>query len=423
VKERSFYRSICTYICALGITTAIGFMLLALSLFLPQDKIHQHVVESTWYMQQEGLYPLVADRTQSSMLDNWSESMILMESDCMNLENRSYILTNPLFHYDGEYDPLNFLTQYVEDESPEPSEFYTRYWMGFRSIYRLLLTFFHHYQIKTYMSAGLLVLFSLVLAQICKNVDYGTAIAFAISMALVKFNIISVSIQYSCCFFIALLGMLLVPWISRNTKYEALFFAELGMITMYFDFYTTPIVTFGLPIIYLYMLNLSSGESFGMMRVVKNAVWWFCSYVGMWITKLLLTAMFTSAPSFDAAFSQAGMWLGVGGNKDSSYEYDSRKALKCVWESVVVDAAGAKIAIGLLIFLLLLIVYLVWNKKIDFQACRKNATLLLIVFLTIGWFCVAAQPTIIHSFFQYRSIAVAFWATGIYFIQMLKKRE
>lgn len=421
MKNRNSLRNIFIYIFALGITTVAGFILLAISLFLPQDRIHENVVASTFYMQREGLYPLAGDQSSSSMLDNWSEAIILMESDCMYEENYSYILTNPLFYYDGEYEPLNLLALYIEDEAPAPSEFYTRYWMGFRSVYRLLLTFFHHYQIKTYMAASFFVLFCVVLLQICKNVDNRTAIAFAISMMLVKPNIISVSIQFSCCFFIAMLGMLLVPWISGNTKYEALFFAELGMLTMYFDFYTTPIITFGLPLIYLYVLSVSRGESFGMKRAAKNAVWWFCSYIGMWLSKLVLTAIFTSAPAFDAAFSRVAMWLGVGEHSQTSYEYDPVRALECVWESVVVDSDGAKVASILLILFLLLVVYLIFRRKIDLQACRKNAVLLLLASMPIVWFCVAAQPTISHAFFQYRSVVVAFWALGAYFIQIRKK--
>ena len=327
------------------------------------------------------------------------------------------------FTYDGEYNPLNFLVEYVGDESPEPTDFYTRYWMGFRSIYRLLLTFFHHYQIKTYMAASFFVLFSLVLLQIFRNTDHRTAIAFAISMVLVKPNIISVSIQYSCCFFLALLGMLLVPWISRHRKYEALFFAELAMLTMYFDFYTTPVVTFGLPMIYLYAVCASRGEAFGAIRVLSNALWWLCSYVGMWITKLVLTAMLTSAPAFDSAFSQAAMWLGVEGYRDSHNTHDPVKALECVWDSVVVTDTGAKLAGCLLVLLLVLTVFLLLRRKIDLQACRKNSTLLLIGLLPILWFCVASQPTITHAYFQYRGVVVAFWAAGVYFAQILSKEK
>ena len=47
-----------------------------------------------------------------------------------------------------------------------------------------------------------------------------------------------------------LLNMLLIPWLHRHGKWEGLFFMEVGMLTMYFDFYTVPLVTLGFPLLY-----------------------------------------------------------------------------------------------------------------------------------------------------------------------------
>ena len=346
---------------------------------------------------------------------------MLMESDCMNTDHLEYVLTNPRFTYGVKF-PTDQLIQYIHDEDPVPSSSYNRYWMGFRFVYRALLVFLNHYQIKTYMAAAFFGLLALLIIQITKNLNGIAAAAFALSMIIVKPYIIAVSVQFSCCFFLAFIGMLLVPWISRNPKYEGLMFAELGMLTMVFDFYTTPIVTFGLPMVYLYLIITEKNEVYAVKRIIKNAVIWFLSYIGMWLMKLLLTEIFTTKSAFRVAFSKVGTWFGVEGFQKEGYIYDPLEAMKCIWEAVTVNgSAGEKIAYILMMIGTVVAVWLFLKGKIDVGAIKRNVALLGIALLPIVWFLATSQPIIIHSWFQYRSIALTFWALGGYASLLLKK--
>ena len=49
--------------------------------------------------------------------------------------------------------------------------------------------------------------------------------------------------------------------------------------------------------------------------------------------------------------------------------------------------------------------------------------LLMIAALPIIWFMVAAQPTGNHHWFQYRGIAVTFWAGFLYLQYLLTPKE
>ena len=76
-------------------------------------------------------------------------------------------------------------------------------------------------------------------------------------------------------------------------------FMILGMTTMFFDFYTAPLITLGLPLLgWLICDNYSAHPA----PVKKQALWslkalavWFGSYVSMWLTKLVLTEVFTGS--------------------------------------------------------------------------------------------------------------------------------
>ena len=66
------------------------------------------------------------------------------------------------------------------------------------------------------------------------------------------------------------------------------------------------------------------------------------------------------------------------------------------------------------------------------QACRKklrlcdvtaHAKLLAVALLPLIWFAVTAQPIAIHYWYQYRGIALTYWAVGAYVTQTFWQRD
>ena len=49
----------------------------------------------------------------------------------------------------------------------------------------------------------------------------------------------------------------------------------------------------------------------------------------------------------------------------------------------------------------------------------RNKELILIALIPVIWFMAAAQPTVNHHWFQYRGIAVSFWAAFVYLQHLL----
>lgn len=294
--------------------------------------------------------------------------------------------------------------------------------MGFRPVMRLLLCFFDYYQILRYTATAFFMLLAAVMCSIANRAGTRTAFLFALSIIFIRPHVAAVSLQFSCCFFLAFLAMLLVPRIHRNPGWESLFFLELGILTQYFDFYTTPILTFALPMTYLYILHYQSGEKCSCLHVLKEFGIWFAAYVLMWLAKLTLTSLFTPVNALAQGFASFSGRIGIEKVSGMESYYNPIAALRSVFVSLYSDPAGKLVlfAAAAITFALLLVRFL--RDKHQPRELLNHWPLLLIAALPVVWFIVAAQPTANHHWFQYRGIAASFWA-GFVYLQYLLQRK
>lgn len=401
------------YGCWFCATVILCLSLLCAAAYAPQDAVDRNVAESAKMLMDEPLYPRVGDKSYGSRLDNFTDAQIVMQCKSMTSEQLDSVLTNPRFVYDGK-NPVESLYDYVHDDNPVPYMYYTRYWMGFRAIVRWLLTFLNYYQIKRYLAFALFTLFAAVFSSVTNRLGTRHAMALAVSIFLIRPYVVCQSLQFSTCFLIAFTGILLIPWVERNPKYEGLFFMELGMFTMFFDFYTTPIITFGLPMIYLYLLRMNRGEGNQVSRILKNAALWFVAYGAMWISKMFLTEVFTSAQGWYSGYISVATWFGIGEFRSETAMYSPWEAFSKVLLSVTSDSDGQMILQIALVVLAIWLTVMLLLKKVSRENCRQGAGLLLMAVLPLIWFAVSAEPTRIHYWFQYRSLVMTWWALGAY---------
>ena len=403
-------------------TVLLCMLLLCAAAFAPQDSIDENVKESAKIMVEEGVYPYLLDKTYGSRLDNWTDALILMETKAMTSEKLETVLTNPRYVYDGK-NPVESLYDYVHDEDPVPHMHYTRYWMGFRAILRWVMTFLNYYQIRRYLAFVFFALFAAVICSLFRSLGSQAAMTFALSILLIRPYVVCSSLQFSCCFLIAFIAMLMVPWIHRHPKLEGLFFMELGMLTMFFDFYTTPIITFGLPMVYLYMLRTDGGASNSVGLILKNAGIWLLSYGAMWITKLVLTEVLTAEDAYQMAMLSVFIWFGKEGYATEDGAYNPMDTFRALMKSITSDEEGAAIMMAALAVLAVLLIAGILCRKISIRPLGKNWGLLVIAVLPVIWFAVTAEPARVHFWFQHRSVALLYWALGGYFSMALRNRK
>ena len=92
-------------------------------------------------------------------------------------------------------------------------------------------------------------------------------------------------------------------------------FALFGIATQFFDFYTTPLITYAIPV--LLLLLCKEYSSCRWLTLIKTAAAWAYGYVSMWIVKLAATTLFTDTNGFADGFSSLSRRLNISSAQSS----------------------------------------------------------------------------------------------------------
>lgn len=411
------------YVLFFCLTVLLSLALLFISSFMPQSLILSNISRSIGGLTSEGFRPDTFDRQGAASLDNHSDTEMLRATATMYNENLRSILTNDYYSYEGNDSIITDLAMYANGVEGGSVIHYVRYWMGFRAILRFLLVFLDYYQIRRYL--GLLffcILFKLVF-HISKRTDSIFAYIFAISVILVRPNVIASSLQYSCCFLISFFAMFFVPWVYCNGKWEKLFFMEIGMITMYFDFYTVPLITYGYPMVYLLALHCLDGKKISIKQILVSLLYWFVGWGFMWIAKLGLTTLLTEFDGFANGFTAFIYRVGIEKAAGLEEYYSVLVAFRELFKVIFCDFKGAIVyVLGVAICICMIAIQTI-KKKISFQTFFYYKAFLIISIIPIIWFVLTAQPIAIHAFYQYRSIAIIYWSLGVYIYMVFRHKR
>lgn len=405
------------YTGALCLAVAVGFALLYIAgLDTPsgalQKRVDYKIEQSCPLLLEEAEFPTVfslrdqpGGTLESTVLDNSTESTMLNSAKYMNtLKDPLSILSNPRFHSGQEINTLNL---YLSTKGEEANDYYYRYWQGFRAFLRPMLWFLNYSAIREVLRFIMLSLLALTAASIRRHAGLGIAIAFALSMAMMEFAIISTQLQYAMCFAVAMGGMLALPrWRCRWAEHWLFFI--LGAMTQYLDFYTVPVVTLGLPLIYLMCLTHSSKGA--MMRKAFGCIAaWAFAYAGMWFVRLVLAALLVDPLAFSNVFSKIDKWTGVVETENMAgiTRGDAFMAVLgvCFSKAHIILSAVLAAVYG---------VYLLHATRKRRQLGQRLFTpawrCLPVVLLPVAWIAVAYKATAWHACFQYRSICVVIFA-------------
>ena len=414
------------YILVFCLTVMAALFLLIVAAYLPQSLIQEHMAESIDLVYEDLANNYILDKSEGSQIDVFTDIMMLRTSVTTNDRYLGSVLTNPVYAYNGLpvwEGSAETLAKLTYGEPADSVWFYARYWMGFRVVLRLALTFLNYAQIKRYLSFLFLILFAAVICSVSKHANSRIAFLFALSIILVRPHVMASSMQLTCCFFIAFGAMLLIPWLRHHGKWEGLFFMELGMLTMYFDFYTVPLVTMGFPLLYLCILKREEPETFSVKDILKNLFAWFAGYGLMWVAKLGLTSVLTSVDALGDGF--ASLFSRIGIAKDMEFEayYSLEAAFEGIWKAVFSDGRGMAVYLFCVGILLAVVFYKVLRGRASCKTLAAAWPYLLFAAIPFAWFVITKQPIALHYFFQYRTIALSYWSIGVFLYYLLPAKD
>lgn len=418
--EGKMMRGICfglRYVGALCLATIIGFALLYVAgLDTPsgaiQERVDYKIELSCPLLLEEADFPTVfslrdqvGGTLESLVLDNYTEATMLNSSKYMNtLRDPLSILSNPRF-YSGQ--EINTLDLSMAAEGEEANDYYYRYWQGYRAFLRPMLWFLDYTGIREVLRFVMLTLLAVTVASVRRHAGKGVALSFAISMAMVEFAIVSTQLQYAICFGVAMGGMLALPGWRRRRPEHWLFFI-LGAVTQYLDFYTVPVITLGLPLVYL--LCLSDSRKGALLRKALGCIGaWFFAYLGMWLVHLVLAMLLVDPLAFSNAFSKVSKWTGMV-QTESMAAITRGDAFSAVI-SVCFSKAHIIVSMALAALYGAYLLWVAFKRRTPGNRLFPPAWRCLPVsLLPVAWIAVAYKATVWHVCFQYRSITVVLFS-------------
>lgn len=413
-------RIVTRYLAAFLIIVVVACALLFIAGLVPQTALKQHMLESMDQLVIEGVNPgvLFAGHPRST-LDNYSESRILVHSYYMDTTSSpAAILTNPGWApADFKIESLfsNIRAAISSDTSANLT--YMRYWMGFRAIVRPLMLLMNYMDMRQLILWSFIMLFGAVTLQLYRKTNsIWVSMGFVFAISQLNPIVIVSCFQYSTCFFLAMIGMLIALTNRFQSDSAQMLFFVLGAATQYFDFYTAPILTFGLPMLAL-LLRIQH-DPIGEFRpertirlVLTAFVCWLVAYIAMWLAKLVLTTALTNENAFTEAFDRIKTWVFEPSLNDEVADLIPLALFYCAIN--LVDLVPLALE-GVL--LLGYVVYII-RKHPGRRIWRERFVYLLVALLPVLWIIVTAKPSYSHMYFQYRGLGVTLFAVIVFLLE------
>ena len=291
---------------------------------------------------------------------------------------------------------------------------YGRYCHGYQAALRpmLLLTDYRGIRLINHLLLAVLAILCLVLSY--KKASHAFPLALAIGLLCVGFFYVPLNIQYTTCFIIMFVAMIIILTLKKkhfSKRWACLGFFTLGGVTAFCDLLTTPIITLGLPLI---VLCLAYKPTRTCQTVLLLSVMWLIGYASIWASKWVLASLITGSDIVGDAMANAR--IRTVGSATSEEGATTLSILSSVWENIT--SRSPLFYLSVLVALAVLgAMYRHWRQPLSI--IRSNLWLLLVASMPLIWFVVLMQHTYIHSFFTWRISLVAIVALILFFINTI----
>lgn len=378
----------------------IAFTIFIIGAYLiPNSAIKDNVVKSAHVFQEEGLYKTFFNFKLFQM-DNFTDCYM------MNLAvsgNNCKAVESAMMNYD--YKSVKFMDLAYDTEKIALSdttnlhkESYGRYWHGYQTTLRPTLTILNYKQIRVLNY----ILFSIILGccfyLMCRKLSQKVAIIFGISLLLINFPIVPLSLQFSTCFFISFISMMLIMKYPKLTHQSNLYctFFTIGAITSYMDFLTTPQLTLGLPLITYLLMKQEKAKAW--KTVILLSIVWAMGYGFLWASKWMVGFILTGNNILSDALQSAELRTS---NLYKGMEMTIPNIIDFIWTNIQTKNLTGLLVLATTVFMVCIYIYFraIKNK----QVMKDYSWLLLIALIVPAWFLIMRNHSIQHGWFTWRS--------------------
>ena len=380
--------------------------LLCLSTYIPKKAIEKNVEKSanTLYNQKDQFYKY--SLFNKILLENHTDALMInisysinpnekLESILINKRNYNEGITQNIIKesigdlkYDNKkYSMTTELLQTVHKEKINAYE-YMKYWHGYIIIVKPLLLLFDITGIRIII----FLIISISLFYLCyliyKEINLTTSLVVLLSFLSVDLITTSLfNIQGMLVFIIALISSIIVFKKNINNEQFYILLIINGILTAFFDFLTTPIITLLIPIIIRNLKYYKETNTKNLIiYFIKCCIIFFISYFSFWLLKWIIVDILYHRNLIITAFKEIIYRTG---------NYNNASVFKALFYNFIYAFNPIT-----MIAILLLIKN---HKKLTY---KENLIFLLCIIATIIWYILTKQHTKQHPFFTYRNYII-----------------
>lgn len=360
---------------------------------IPKEWVFDNVVESYEQLDKIGLY---YDVVEGAQWDNWTDTYFLNAAITQydgNLLEKA-LANSYTASINTDRKVLDALSAAIHPEEQSGLVSYSRYWAGNLTLYKFLLIFMPISGIRNILLIVTITLFVFAIINIYKILGYRGVIPFLFSVLACKYIPLSMCLTFSSDIILMLtvVNFCAVKIQKGNVNWKKYYtlFAFVGSVCVYLGYWAFPLVTLGIPLVFITVLRMKSKDS--EKDIIVDNVWmsvfWGIGLCGTVIVKQILCYFVLGSQSGTSALSQrmgAGysLWERVVSTRD-----------------VILRALSDSTVMVVLIVALLLAAYFYFVNQKEKDSKYGFGALVFIAIYPIAWCLVLAQHNM-HGFVIY----------------------
>jgi len=401
----------------------LGYLALVLVYILPIEPMKKHIRESQSLLEAEGIQPVLVEGYTTTRLDNYSEGLFL-NSAIYDGKESVWEKAAAIYQYRyGEEDYYHSLLKYLDAEPDVSVDSYERDWHGYLIYVKPLLLCMNYSDIRVINMALQIIAVIYLFFCMCKQRIEKYIPAFAMTLLFLTWGTLFFSLEYSALFYVFVMASIFI--LKKNEyilerKIISELFLLIGMIVSYIDVLTYPMLTIGIPLVFLFILNenWSKNVKSAISHIAVASFWWLCGYGGMWLGKWIIAGVILKTNVIKESILMALYRMSqTSGESGTMIEFT---ALEVLAKNFGVFFKP--------MYLIALACFGIWFivKVIKFGLVispSKIVAFSIVMCMPIVWYLALGNHSYIHYWMTHRSIALIVFAGTVMLIGMIDTKE
>lgn len=411
-KTTYFIYSAAKRLIMLILAAVLGLVLLLVVYLLPVKPMMQNASSSSEVLSEEGYYPVKWGEEIGSRLDNFTDALMIQNAIAPStgslLEDAVSVSH---MQYGDSISPIEDLAAQTSGQEGGSLHEYMRYWHGYLIFLKPLLLITDHTGIRILNAVLQTALIILVLFLMRKRGLTTYILPFVLSWTAIAPWVLPWSMQLSTMYYIAMTGtavlLMFYPFIRRHL---CMYFMLLGILTSYFDYLTWPLISFGLPLIFVLLLDRQEKKvslKHILLLMITLGFHWGLGYGGMWLLKWIIS----EAVLHNGAISQA---VGAAIYRSSTESEGAGVTVTALltWIENIKRVFNPAFLAAILIFIAVLCADIVRQVRAG-AFCLQISTavpFLLTALLPPVWYALIKNHSFVHPYLTYRILWISIFA-------------